>query len=64
MLLIKQIGNAISVWEVNYPADTSANSSITNINSVYWSARGQSRGVWYHNEIYSEISSKEVSAWP
>ena len=35
MLLIKQIGNAISVWEVNYPADTSANSSITIINSVY-----------------------------
>lgn len=30
-----KMGNDISVWEVNYPADTGANSSIPNINSVY-----------------------------
>lgn len=34
-LLIMRMGNDISIWEVNYPADTGANSSVPNINSVY-----------------------------
>lgn len=38
------MGNDISVWEVNYPADTGANSSIPNINSVYWSVKVESGG--------------------